>query len=103
MTTPTKRRRLTPAERLARLGERYLKLRDTGKAKYARSGDVLKKMISAGLMPGKPIVLPGMGPFVLVDNFEGEKTGGWATVPRFSLEPLSKKEAKKFEEAAQSA
>jgi hypothetical protein len=92
-TTKPKRKRLTPSERLARMGERYLKLSDAGKKKFEARRKVLSKMISAGLMLDKPIVLSGE-PFILVDNFDGDKTGGWATVNRFDLKPISQKKAR---------
>lgn len=93
---PPVRRRTTPQERLARYGERYLRLGERGKTAYIKRRDILTRMISAGLMPGKPIEIADQGKFILVDNFDGEKTGGWATVPRFELKPLSEKKAKEF-------
>lgn len=99
----TPRKKLTPEQRLTRYAERYLRMRAAGKSKYARSGALLIKMISAGLMPGKPIEVAGHGKFVLVDNFEGERTGGWATVPHYELKPLSKKKSESAAAAALAA
>lgn len=71
------------------MGARYLKLSDSGKKKFEKRREVLTKMISAGLMTGQPIIING-DKFVLVDNFDGDKTGGWATVNRFDLKPAPK-------------
>ena len=101
-TEKPKRKRLTPAERLARMGERYLKLSDAGKKKFEARRKVLSNMISAGLMLDKPIVLNGE-PFILVDNFDGDKTGGWATVNRFDLKPISQKKARDLQKVATDA
>jgi len=102
--SPTRtRKKLTPQQRLARYALRYLKLGERGKAAYTKRRDVLTRMISAGLMVDKPIEIAGLGNFVLVDNFNGDKTGGWATVPRFELKPLSEKKAKEFAAAKEEA
>ena len=89
---------------MARRGARFLKLSDQGKKKFEKRREVLTKMISAGLMIGQPIIIDG-SKFVLVDNFEGDKTGGWATVNRFDLKPAPKNPRKnmKTENAAAAA
>jgi hypothetical protein len=101
-TTKTKRKKLTPEERLQRRVGLYLRTRAAGKTKYARSGVLMKKLIGAGLKVGQPIIVPGHGTFELVDNFAGERTGGYATVPRFELKELSKKAANAAAAALQS-
>jgi hypothetical protein len=100
--TKTKRKKLTPAERLARYGERYLKLSDQGKRKFEKRRELLTKMISAGLMVDQPIIVNGDN-FVLVDNFDGDRTGGWATVNRFDLKPAPKNPRKKSDIVAAAA
>lgn len=105
MTTINKtRRKFTPEQRITLLAERILKLRAGGKKKYARSGELLSKMVALGLKPGQPIAIPGHDvPFELVDNFAGERTGGWATVPKYELAPLTKKKAASAAAAAMQA
>lgn len=88
-------------KRIARHVARYLRLRDRGKQQFQKSGEILQKAISAGLMTSQPVEVEGKK-FILVDNFTGEKTGGWATVPRFTIEPLSAKAEKELASVAAS-
>ena len=88
-----------PIKRLGRLVTRSIRQREKGVAKFNQARATLQKAISAGLMPGVPIQVEVLDKeagtielqkFVLVDNFEGEKTGGWATVSRFELKKCAK-------------
>lgn len=96
----TKRKRLTPAERMQRRAERYFKLRGKGGAYYDKGRAVLLDMISAGLTPGQPIVINGES-FALVDNYVPGKTAGkYVMIEQFELKPISQKKAREFEKAA---
>ncbi len=79
----------TPTKRLTKLVARTLRLRAKGIEKFNQSRETLQKAISAGLMVDAPIEIEGEN-FALVDNFTAEKTGGWATVPRFELKKVAK-------------
>lgn len=91
----TKRNSMRSAERkyarIQRLIERHLALRAKGIERFDKARATLQKAMAAGLAIGQPIDIPGSGTYALVDNFAHEKTGGWATVPRFDLKPVSKK------------
>ncbi len=79
----------TPTKRLTKLVARTIKLRAKGIEKFNQARETLQKAISAGLMVDAPVEIEG-NQFALVDNFAAEKTGGWATVPRFELKPVAK-------------
>lgn len=94
-TTNTK----PPSKRLATLVRRSLAQRARGITHFNKSRETLQKAISAGLQVGHPIEIDVVDEhagtihqerFVLVDNFEGEKSGGWATVNRFELKKAAK-------------
>lgn len=95
MTTPKTSSATSAAERrqarIRKLIERHLALRAKGIEKFDKARAALQKAMAAGLPVGQPIEIPGSGVYALVDNFVGEKSGGWATVPRFELKKASRK------------
>jgi hypothetical protein len=99
-----------PTKRLASLVRRAAVLHAQAIKKFVQRREVIQKAISAGLMVGEPIEVEFTDKkagiitkqkFVLVDNFEGEKTGGWATVNRFDLKDAPKNPRKPKTESAE--
>lgn len=82
----------TKTQRIQRLIERHLRLRAKGIERFEQSRAALHKAMNAGLAIGEPVDIPGSGTYALVDNFAGEKTGGYATVSRFDLKKATKKQ-----------
>jgi hypothetical protein len=88
-----------PTKRLISLVRRAAILRAQAFAKFDKRREVITKAIRAGLRVGEPVEVEiadksagiiTKEKFVLIDNFEGEKTGGWATVNRFDLKEAPK-------------
>ena len=89
--------------RISSLIRRAVALKTQGVAKFAKRNELIRRAIAAGLEPGQIIEVEiadkntgivSLEHWVLVDNFKGEKTGGWATVNRFDLKEATAKEVK---------